>query len=161
MRYFEDLEPGRPIELGSVTVTEEMIVEFGTRYDPQLFHTDPVRAREHPLFGGLVASGWHTLALYIRLLVDGFMHDVANLGGGSVDELRWLRPVRPGDTLSGRYTVINVRPSRSRPDRGIVISRAEMHNQDGELVMHFTGTSFALRRPSGREGRPASEVMKD
>lgn len=147
MRYFEDIRAGDSFDLGSVTVTQEEILEFAARYDPQVFHTDPERARDSA-FGGLVASGWHTTSLYMRLLVDGFLGDTASLGAGGVDELRWARPVRPGDTLHARLTVHDARLSRSRPDRGILQLYAEVTNQDGDVVLNLRSANFVARRPT-------------
>jgi acyl dehydratase len=146
--YLEDLTPGRVFELGSVVVTEEAIVEFATRYDPQPFHVDPEAAADSP-FGGLIASGWQTCALFMRLLVDGLVRHSAGMGSPGMDEVRWLAPVRPGDTLTATFTVADARPSSSRPDRGIVHSLCEMRNQDGVVVMTMRGMGMYGRRPTG------------
>ncbi|MCC6179044.1 MAG: MaoC family dehydratase [Chloroflexi bacterium] len=145
MRYFEDFEPGQVFDLGSVALSAEEIVAFARQYDPQSFHTDPEAAEDSP-YGGLIASGWHTAVLYMRLLVDGLFRDTAGMGSPGLDELRWLKPVRPGDTLTGRCTVLDRTPSRSKPDRGIVRFRAEMANQAGEVVLRFTGIAIVGRR---------------
>jgi acyl dehydratase len=146
VRYFEDFAAGEAIELGSHTVNEASILEFARAYDPQVFHVDPVRARQS-IFGGLIASGWHTSSIFMRLLVDGVLGDAASLASPGVDELRWLVPVRPGDTLRGQLTIVDVRPSHSRGDRGIVRSRGELFNQDGQLVLSVLATNFIGRRP--------------
>src|SRR5690606_17077669 len=112
--YFEDLTPGRAFDLGAVTVTEDEIVEFATRFDPQPFHVDPAAAAESP-FGGIIASGWHTCAMCMRLLVDGLMNQTISLGSPGVEQIRWLAPVRPGDRLSARTTVEDARPSSTKP----------------------------------------------
>ena len=118
-RYFEDYEEGSVHEFGSIAVEEEEIISFGRRYDPQVFHTDPVEATK-TVFGGLVASGWHTAALAMRMIVDHYLSHVASLGSPGVDELRWLKPVRPGNRLSLRISIVETRRSRTKPDRGIV-----------------------------------------
>jgi acyl dehydratase len=144
-RYFEDFAADQVFEAGSVTVTEDEIITFARQYDPQAMHVDPVRARE-TIYGGLIASGWHTAALSMRLLVDGIFGATVGMGSPGVDELRWLRPVRPGDTLSVRLTILEARASESRPDRGIIRFRVEARNQGGELVMQMTGAAFIARR---------------
>ncbi len=143
-RYFESYRPGSVFESGSIAVTEEEVLEFGRRFDPQVFHTDPVAARETE-YGGLIASGWHTAALMMRLYSDHYLPGDQTLVSPGVDELRWLLPVRPGDELSIRVTVVDARPSRTRPDRGIVRSAVEVLNQRREVVMTVTATNFFLR----------------
>jgi acyl dehydratase len=133
-RYFEDYVPGSVYEFGSIVMEEKEMIEFATRYDPQPFHIDPEAARKG-VFGGLIASGWHTGAASMRLIVDHYLSRVASLGSLGVDELRWLKPVRPGDELSIRVTVLETRLSQSKPDRGIVRSLVEVMNQIGEVVM--------------------------
>jgi acyl dehydratase len=140
-RYFEDYEEGSVHEFGSITVEEEEIISFGRRYDPQVFHTDPVEATK-TTFGGLVASGWHTAALAMRLIVDHYLSHVSSLGSPGVDELRWLKPVRPGDRLSLRVSIVETRRSHTRPDRGIVRSLVEAMNQDHEVVMSWKGMNM-------------------
>ena len=144
-RYLEDYEPGAVYEFGSVVVEEEEIIAFARRYDPQVFHTDQAGARK-TAFGGLVASGWHTAALAMRMLVDHYISHVACLGSPGADELRWLKPVRPGDRLSLRVTVLKVKRSRSKPDRGVVRSFVEVLNQDGEVVMTRQAVGIMLCR---------------
>ena len=144
-RYFEDYEEGSVHEFGSITVEEEEIISFGRRYDPQVFHTDPVEAMK-TAFGGLVASGLHTAALAMRLIVDHYLSHVASLGSPGVDELRWLKPVRPGDRLSLRVSIVETRRSHTRPDRGIVRSLVEAMNQDREVVMSWKGMNMVLCR---------------
>ena len=145
-QYFEDFRPGQTVELGSRTVTEEEIVAFARQWDPQPFHVDPDAARES-VFGGLIASGWHTGAMWMRLYVDSLLGDASGLGSPGVEELRWLAPVRPGDTLTGRLEVLEATPSQRRPDRGTVRIRAEMVNQDGVTVMEMTSRGHFRRRP--------------
>lgn len=144
--YFEDFTPGREFALGSVEVSEEEILEFAGRYDPQPFHVDPEAAAGSP-YGGLIASGWHTTALYMRLWVDAVLAHSASLGSPGVEELRWRAPVRPGDVLTGSLTVLDATPSTSTPDRGTVHLASTMTNQDGVEVMTFKGRVFFSRRP--------------
>jgi acyl dehydratase len=133
-RFFEDYSPGAVYEFGSIPVEEAEIVSFARRFDPQPFHTDPEAAAKS-MYGGLIASGWHTASLMMRLFVDHYLSHVASLGSPGVDELRWLHPVRPGDTLSIRVTVSETRRSHSKPDRGILHSFCESLNQHGQVVM--------------------------
>jgi acyl dehydratase len=145
-RYFEDFAEGQTFELGSVHFTEESIITFARAYDPQPMHVDPELAKQST-YGGLIASGWHTVASYMRLLVDQIMVHSFSLGSPGIDQLRWLKPVRPGDTLRARFIILDAKLSRSRPDRGIVRSRCEMINQADELVMHLEAVNFFLRKP--------------
>ncbi|HEU4561185.1 MAG TPA: MaoC family dehydratase [Longimicrobium sp.] len=154
-RWFEDYEPDSVHESGSIRVEEDEVLAFGRRFDPQVFHTDPEAARGTE-YGGLIASGWHTAALMMRLYSDHYLSRVATLVSPGLDELRWLLPVRPGDELSLRVTVIEARRSRSKPDRGIVRSAIEVLNQRGEVVMTCTAMNFFLRRPAGGEDQSAS-----
>lgn len=144
--YFEDFTPGRVFELGAVDVTEDEIVEFASRYDPQPFHIDPEAAAE-TMFGGIIASGWHTCSMCMRLLVDGLLSGSASLGSPGMEQIRWTAPVRPGDRLTARSTVEEVRPSTSKPDRGTVTLLTEMTNQDGVVVMTMRGMGMYARRP--------------
>ncbi len=132
-RYLEDYVVGAIHEFGPITITEDEIVQFGKKFDPQLFHTDPEGARE-TVFGGLIASGWHTCSLFMRLFAEHYLPGPASLASPGVDELRWLKPVRPGDELSLRITVHKVNPSRGKPDRGMLFSFCEMLNQGNEVV---------------------------
>jgi acyl dehydratase len=133
-RYFEDYVPGPVHEFGNIAVEEDEMIDFARRFDPQPFHRDPVAAKRS-VFGGLIASGWHTASLMMRLFVDHYLSHVASLSSPGVDELRWLKPVRPEDTLSLRVTVSGTKRSASKPDRGIVHSYIEVLNQDDEIVM--------------------------
>ena len=144
--YLEDFVPGSVREFGPAVVGEAEIIEFARRYDPRPIHTDPVWARTGP-FGGLIASGWHTAAVAMRLLVDQYLPTAASLASPGIDELRWLRPVRPGDELRVRVTVIESRPSRSKPDRGLLRSRIEVLEPDGSAVMTMIGMNIVRRRP--------------
>ena len=143
--YFEDYVPGRTIDCGSFSVSEAEIIAFAKEYDPQPFHVDPAAAAEGP-FGGLIASGWHTTSMMMRQLVEHFLCPESSLGAAGVDEVRWPKPVRPGDTLHVRATVLEARRSNSKPDRGIVRSVAEVTNQDGETVMRVTAINFVRAR---------------
>jgi acyl dehydratase len=143
---FDDFEPGQVLELGSVAVTEDEIVEFARRFDPQPFHVDPEAAAES-VFGGLIASGWHTGAMWMRLYVDSMLGTASAQGSPGIEELRWLAPVRPGDTLHGRLTVLETTPSDRRPDRGTVRIRGEMVNQDGVTVLSMVSRGHFGRRP--------------
>jgi acyl dehydratase len=146
-RWFEDYEPGSVHEFGSIAVREEEVLAFGRRFDPQPFHTDPEAAAETE-YGGLIASGWHTAGLMMRLYSDHYLSKVATLVSPGVDNLRWLRPVRPGDELSLRVTVAEARRLRSKPDRGLVRSDIEVLNQRGEVVMTLSALNFFLCRPA-------------
>jgi acyl dehydratase len=148
--YFEDHLPGSVYEFGSVLVAEEEIIAFAKQYDPQAFHTDPKRAKE-TAFGGLVASGWHTGALAMRMIVDYRVSHVHTLGSPGLDELRWIKPVRPGDTLSVRLTILEKSLSRSKPDRGVVRGLIEVLNQAGEVVMSWKGLNIVLCRNGGSQ----------
>ena len=140
-RWFEDYVPGTVHDLGSVVVDEQEVIAFARQFDPQPFHLDKERA-EKSAFGGLIASGWHTACMTMRLLVDSYLSEVSSEGSPGIDELRWLRPVRPGDQLTVRISILDARRSRSRPERGIVRSQTETLNQDGGGVMHLTSTIF-------------------
>jgi acyl dehydratase len=145
-RYFEDYEPGVTDRFGHEVVTEEDILRFAREFDPQSIHTDGPAAVAGP-FGGLIASGWHTAAIMMRVFVTYFLNEAASLASPGIDELRWTRPVRPGDTLSVRFTVIEARASRSKPDRGLVRTTAEVFNQDDEVVLGLTAMNLLRRRP--------------
>ena len=150
MRYFEDVQVGERTNLGTHTVTEEEILAFARRYDPQPFHVDPEAAKQS-IFGGLIASGWHTCAIMMRMTVEaGRKNRTVTTGSPGVDSCRWLKPVRPGDTLAGRAEVLEAWPSRSKPI-GFVRSRVEMLNQRGEIVLSLVGIAMYRRRPE----RPA------
>ena len=133
-RYLEDYEVGAVYDCGRIVVEESEVTAFAQRFDPQPFHTDPEAARQS-VFGGLIASGWHTAALMMRLFVDCYLSRVASLASPGVDELRWLKPVRPGDELLLRVTVLEASRSRSKPDRGILRSYIEVLNQHSQVVM--------------------------
>lgn len=144
--YFEDFTPGKVFELGAVEMTEDEIVEFATRFDPQPFHIDRDAAARTP-FGGIIASGWHTCSYCMRLMVDGLLSRTISLGSPGVDQIRWLAPVRPGDRLSARMTVEEARASASNPARGTVAFVSEMENQDGVPVLSMRAVAMFGRRP--------------
>jgi acyl dehydratase len=146
-RYFEDYVPGQIHEFGSIRIEEAEMIDFAQRFDPQPFHTDPEAAKES-VFGRLIASGWLTVCLMMRLLVEHYIPREASLGSPGVDEVRWPRPVYPADVLSLRVTVLKAERSRSKPDRGIVRSFVEVLNQDREVVMTMkTMSLIACREP--------------
>jgi acyl dehydratase len=147
MRYWEDFAVGNVTEVGPVTVTEDEIVEFARRFDPQPFHVDPEAAKQSP-YGGLIASGWHTTALFMGMFVRGVLLDAASLGSPGVEEIRWLAPVRPGDTLSGRSTITELRESSTDARRGTVFTTNEVVNQDGIVVLRMKARGFFARRAS-------------
>ncbi len=146
-RYWEDYEIGAVFELGAKTMTKEEIVDFASKYDPQPFHIDEEAAKAS-FFGGLVASGWHTCSVCMRLMVDNYLSPGSSLGSPGLDEIRWLKPVRAGDTISARIVIVDKKPSRSKPQIGTVFNRYEVHNQKGELVMTMKGIGMIARRPA-------------
>jgi len=147
MRYLEDLHEGDVFELGEEVIGEQEILDFARRYDAQPFHTDPAKAAAS-IYGGLIASGWQTCAVFMGLLVRGLLHDVASMGAPGIDELKWLKPVRPGDVLRARLTVLEVRPSARDPRRGTIRCLGEMFNQKGETVMTLRWPAMIGRRPA-------------
>lgn len=147
-RYFEDYVEGMDITFGSISVDEEEVIEFAKRYDPQVFHTDPEKAKQSH-YGGLIASGWHTSSMMMKLLTQHYLSDVSSLGSPGLDHIRWIAPVRPGDTLKVRLKITDARKSQSKPDRGIVIAFIEVINQNDVVVMDLTATNFvACREPA-------------
>lgn len=152
LRYFEDFSIGEVIDLGTAPpITEEEIIAFARRWDPQPFHLDPVRAKES-MFGGLIASGWHTGAVGMRLLVDGLLSRSASEGSAGIDHIRFLRPVRPGDVLSGTWTVLDLSPSARRPRIGKLRAVLELRDQQGELVLSMESMSFFARKVHPSDG---------
>ena len=148
MIYFEDLEVGAETEFGSYAVTREEVIEFATKYDPQPFHlSDEAAAKTH--FGRIAASGWHTTAMTMAVIARYVVGDEqAGLGSPGVDELRWLKPVYPGDTLTVRGKIIEKTPSRSKPDIGSFRTQTTVTNQDDVPVMRFTSIVLMRRRPA-------------
>jgi acyl dehydratase len=143
--HFEDFPPGRVFDLGSREVTAEEIIRFGRAYDPLPFHVDPDAPADGP-YGGLIASGRHSAVVWMRLYVDAVLSRAAGMGSPGIEEIRWHRPVRPGDVLHGRVTVLEAAPSRTRPQRGTVRFDGELVNQDGELATTVRGRNFFARR---------------
>ena len=147
-RYFEDYAAGEVVEFGDYLVTEEEVIEFAQRYDPQPFHVDKAAAAQS-IYGGIIASGWMTGSVMMRLLADNFISAVSSMGSPGIDELRWHKPVRPGDRIRVRVTVIETRRSQSKPDRGLIHLLQEAINQDGDTVMSFKGMGlYRCRTPA-------------
>ena len=144
-RYFEDYVEGEVHRFGSIAVEQDEVIAFAKRFDPQTFHVDPEAAKKTQ-FGGLIASGWHTGALMMRMLFEHYLTHVASLASPGIDELRWIKPVRPGDRLSLRVTVAKATPSRSKPDRGAVTSFIEVLNQADEVVMSMKAINMVAKR---------------
>lgn len=138
-RCFDDFVAGDVIDLGEIELSQDNIIAFAEAYDPQPFHTDPAAATTS-IYGGLIASGWQTACLFMRLLATNLLNDSLSLGSGGLDDLRWLAPVRPGDRLTASIEIKKTRASRSKPDRGIVTWRGSMCNQDGIEVMTMDAT---------------------
>src|SRR3954471_20203549 len=149
-RYFADYVPGATAEFGPIRVDETEVVEFARAFDPQPFHVDADAAAAGP-FGGLIASGWHTCALMMRLFAQEYLSPASSLASPGVDELRWTLPVRPGDELVLRTTVEEARLSRSRQDRGMVRTRVELVNQADEVVLRMVAMNLIRRRPRATE----------
>jgi acyl dehydratase len=145
-RYFEDYVPGLVLEYGTISINEAEIIDFATRFDPQYFHIDAEAAKGGP-YGGLIASGWHTAAVMMRLVADHYMSKVASLGSPGIDEIRWTRPVRPGDSLSIRISILEGKRSTSKPDRGVVHALVEVLNQKQEVVMSLKAMNIFRLRP--------------
>lgn len=146
--YFEDFAEGQEIMLGGRQVTEEEIIAFATQFDPQPFHIDHDAAAKS-IFGKLAASGWHTCSMMMRMVVDGILNDSSSMGSPGLDGIRWIKPVYAGDTLNVSYLTKEVRPSNSKPDRGVVVSVWKATNQHGELVATVEGMGMFGRRPAG------------
>ncbi len=144
-RYFEDYVEGSVFEFGPIAMEEAEIISFAESFDPQTMHTDPEKAAQGP-FHGLIASGWHTIALMMRLFVDHYLSAVASRASPGVDEVRWYRPVRPGDRLQLRISILEAKPSRSKPDRGMVVSLLEGINQEGEVVTRLKAMNLLAKR---------------
>ena len=143
--YWEDMQVGQVRDLGSATLTREEIVDFANQFDPQPFHLDEEAARQS-VFGGLCASGWHTCSLAMRLMVTNFLCHTSSMGSPGLENIRWLKPVFPGDTLRLQTTVLETRPMGTRPDIGMTRNRWEMFNQHGDKVLHMEGWGMFKRR---------------
>ena len=143
---FEDMTVGQIFDFeGSYKISRDEIIEFARKYDPQPFHVDESAASK-TMYGGLIASGWHTSAIAMRLMCDGFMNKSTGIGSPGVDEIRWVRPVRPDDELTAYMEILEVTPSRSKPDRGSIKQKVIVTNQKDEVVMTFIGISMMRRR---------------
>ncbi len=145
--YFEDFSVGRVFDSGTRVLSEQDILGFAREYDPQYFHTDAEAAKQS-IYGGLIASGWQTVGVCMRLMCDSYLLESSSMGSPGVDEVRWLKPVYPGDTLRMSATVIAARLSSSKPDRGTITVRWEVFNQKTERVMHMQGLQIMARRPA-------------
>ncbi len=142
---FEDMAAGQHFDCGAYEVTRDEILEFARKYDPQPFHTDEAAATQ-TIYRGLIASGWHTCAVAMRRMYDGFLKNAAAIGSPGFGEIRFIKPVRPGDILEVSFEVLEVTPSRSRPDRGIVVMRSETRNQRDEVLQVVTARLIVPRR---------------
>ena len=160
-RYFEDYAAGTVYTAGTIAVTESEIIDFARRYDPQPMHTDPDFAARGR-FGGLIASGWHTGAMMMRLFADNFLSPASSVASPGLDELRWHLPVRPGDVLSLRVTILEARPSRKNPEQGVLRSHVEVLNQTGAVVMSLKPVSLVRRRPEhANTDKPHADTRRD
>jgi acyl dehydratase len=146
--FWEDFVPDVRELMGEVTVDLEEVVAFAKRYDPQPFHVD-VQEAEKSSYGGIIASGWHTCSMVMRLMCDSYLVNSSSLGSPGIEEVKWLSPVYPGNVLSAFRTVVETRASASKPDRGIVKTFWEVENEKGQLVMSMIGINFFLRREAG------------
>ena len=147
-RWIDDIRAGDVSEFGDYEMVEAEVRAFATAFDPQPFHIDPAAAQDS-IFGGLIASGWHTGSAVMRMMVDHYLSPESSMGSPGIDEVRWIVPVRPGDRIRVRITVLSVVPSRSKPDRGIVHSLTEVLNQKDQVVMTMKGMGMIRRRPAG------------
>jgi acyl dehydratase len=143
--YWEDLQPGQVLDLGSISPSREEIIAFATQFDPQPFHLDEEAAKAS-VFGGLCASGWHTCSMAMRLMVTNFLQTAASLGSPGLENVKWMKPVLPGDTLRLQHRILESRPMRKRPDVGLVRTQWEMFNQHGDQVLHMEGWGMFRRR---------------
>ena len=146
--YWEDFKPGDTFSMGERVMDREEMIAFAKQFDPQPFHIDEAAAKRS-MYGGLIASGWHTVAIVMRMMCDSYLNQSASLGAPGVDHVRWLKPVRPGDTLRAQRTVLESRASQSRPEMGLVKMRWEVLNQKGELAMTIEGACMFQRRTPG------------
>ena len=146
--YFEDLNEGDNYSLGPVFVSKKEILEFANKYDPQPFHIDEEKAKES-LFGGLCASGWHTCSLYMRMLCDSFIKNLASLGSPGMNEIRWIKPLFPDQKITGKVTIISLTPSKSKPNIGSLVTNSEVYNSKKEIIMTLQSISIVKKRNSG------------
>tara|TARA_B100000686_G_scaffold293233_1_gene322586 strand:+ start:1363 stop:1818 length:456 start_codon:yes stop_codon:yes gene_type:complete len=145
--YFEDLNKGDNYTLGPIFVSKKEILEFANKYDPQAFHIDEEKAKES-LFGGLCASGWHTCSLYMKMLCDSFIKNLASLGSPGMNEIRWIKPLFPNQNITGKVTIISKTPSRSKPNIGSIITNSEVYNNKKEIIMTLQSISIVKKRNS-------------
>ena len=150
--YWEDFKVGEVHSIGEKRLGKDEMIAFAKQFDPQPFHMDEVTAKAS-MYGGLIASGWHTVALVMRMMCDAYLLDSASLGSPGIDNLKWLKPVRPGDTIRAQRTTIEVRASASKPDMGLVKTRWEVFNQDSEQVMTMEGYGMFRRRKPGNPAK--------
>jgi acyl dehydratase len=148
VRYWEDFKVGEIEQIGGKQVDRDEVIAFARQFDPQPFHVDEVAAKKS-IYGGLIASGWHTCAMVMRMMCDAYLSHAASVGSPGIDNLKWLKPVRPGDTITARRTTLETRASKSKPDIGIVNNLWEVFNQNGELVMSMQGYGMFRRRNPG------------
>lgn len=152
IKYFwEDLPVGRTLDIGSITVDHDEVIEFASKYDPQPFHLDHDAAAKS-MFGKLSASGWHTCSMAMGLMVRGFLHEAASLGSPGLEKIKWMKPVYPGDTLTLKQTITESRPMNSRPDVGLTRTLWEMFNQHGDQVLLMDGYGMFRRREPAKPG---------
>lgn len=144
-RYWEDFKVGEVEQIGGKQVDRDELIEFAKHFDPQPFHIDEAAARKS-MYGGLIASGWHTCAMVMRMMCDAYLSHSASVGSPGIDNLKWLKPVRPGDTIRAQRTTLETRASNSKPDIGIVNNLWEVFNQNGEMVMSMQGYGMFRRR---------------
>ena len=150
--YWEDLVVGETVSIGEYTFAEADIISFASQFDPQFFHTDPARAK-NSIYGGLIASGWHTCSIMMRLMCDTYLAESASMGSPGLAEVRWLKPVRPGDRVRATRTIEESRPT-SKPDRGLILTRWDAYNQHGEHVLLMRGYGlFGRRVPLNKEDK--------
>ena len=147
--YLEDYQVGKIYKFGFVLVDKEEVISFAKKFDPQFFHIEETLANSSQ-FKGIIASGWHTCSMMMRLLVDNYISECSSLGSPGVEKIRWTEPVRPGDILSLKVRVLQSRPSESKPDRGIVKSKIEMFNQKKVTVLEMETTGFFLSRKTSK-----------
>ena len=145
--YFEDLNKGDNYTLGPIFVSKKEILEFANKYDPQVFHIDEKKAKES-LFGGLCASGWHTCSLYMKMLCDGFIKNLASLGSPGMNQIRWIKPLFPNQNITGKVTIISKTPSRSKPNIGSLITDSEVYNNKKEIIMTLQSISIVKKKNS-------------
>ena len=153
--YFEDFKLNAAMTYGAYPVTADEIRAFASEYDPQPMHLDD-KAASKSLLGGLAASGWHTCSIMMRMIIDGFLHNAASMGSGGIDELRWVKPVRPGDMLHMRHVITGSRASQTKPDRGFVNFHFQLMNQNNELVMEQRNGIMFERRPQPAAAKDTS-----